>query len=212
MRSKGGGQTFTEQARRRQIVDCAIETIAELGFGRASIARIAERVGVAKSVVLYHFATKDALVSAILEQVMAGGAQVMVPAMLAEETAGGRLAAYIRANCAYLDTHRTASVAMYEILTNFRTSDGLRLDQAAARAVAEEPPQGEMALLDPIHIFEEGMSRGEFAAASPLLMKNALRAALDGAVSELARDIEYDVIAYGELLVTIFDRATRSAP
>jgi AcrR family transcriptional regulator len=205
------GQTFTEQARRRQIVDCAIEVIAELGFVRASVARIAERVGVAKSVVLYHFATKDDLVGAIVERVMASGARVMVPAVLAEQTPAGKLAAYIRSNCAYIDTHRTESVAMFEILTSFRTSDGLRLDQAVARSVAAEPSQGEMALLDPFHIFEEGMNRGEFAAAPPLFMKNALRAAIDGAVSELARDIGYDVIGYGEQLVTIFDRATRRA-
>jgi AcrR family transcriptional regulator len=205
-------RTFTEQARRRQIVDCAVAVIAELGFGRASIARIADRVGVAKSVVLYHFATKDDLVTAIVEHVMVGGAQVMVPAMRAEQTAAGKLAAYIRANCAYLDAHRTESVAMFEILTGFRTGDGLRLDQAAARSVADEPPQGDMALLDPAHIFEDGISRGEFAALSPPYMKNAVRAAIDGAVSELARDIDYDVISYGEQLVTIFDRATRRAP
>jgi AcrR family transcriptional regulator len=48
MRSEGSpiGQeatrTFTETARRAQIVAAAIETIAELGYGQASLARIAE--------------------------------------------------------------------------------------------------------------------------------------------------------------------------
>jgi hypothetical protein len=101
------------------------------------------------------------------------------------------------------------SVALFEIMTSFRTADGLRLDQAAARSVAMEPPQGDMAVLDPLRIFEQGVSNGEFDAVSPLFMKNALRAALDGAVSEIARDDSYDVIGYGEQLVTIFSRATR---
>ena len=42
-------------------------------------------------------------------------------------------------------------------------------------------------------------------------MKNALRAALDGAVWELVRDPDYDVIGYGEELVRVFDLATRVA-
>jgi hypothetical protein len=45
MRSKAGarsqqkGRTFTETARRAQIMAAAIDTIAELGYGQASLAR-----------------------------------------------------------------------------------------------------------------------------------------------------------------------------
>ncbi len=38
-------RTFTETARRAQIVAAAIDTIAELGYGQASLARIAETAG-----------------------------------------------------------------------------------------------------------------------------------------------------------------------
>ena len=48
-------RTFTETARRAQIVAAAIDTIAELGYGQASMARIAERVGITKGVIAYHF-------------------------------------------------------------------------------------------------------------------------------------------------------------
>lgn len=212
MRSKTGERTFTEQARQGQIVQCAIEVIAEQGFSQASIARIAQRAGVAKSVVLYHFASKDDLVAAIVAQVMAEGAQAITPAVRAEAAAAGKLVAYIRANCAYLDAHRTASVAMFEIMTGFRTADGLRLDQAAARSAGTQPPSGDMASLDPVHIFELGVDRGEFGEMSPRHMKNALRGALDGAVAEIARDESYDVIGYGEVLVAVFERATRRTP
>ncbi|MGA9830159.1 MAG: TetR family transcriptional regulator, partial [Trebonia sp.] len=51
-----GGQrkarTFIETARRAQIMAAAIDTIAELGFGQASLARIAERAGTSKGVIL----------------------------------------------------------------------------------------------------------------------------------------------------------------
>jgi TetR/AcrR family transcriptional regulator, fatty acid metabolism regulator protein len=199
--------TFTEVARRRQILDGAIGLIAEQGFVNASIARIADRVGVAKSAVLYYFAAKDDLVAAIVEQVMADAARAMAPAVQAEHSAAGKLRAYIRANCLFLDAHRTESVAMFEILTSFRTADGLRLDQAIARPVAVKSPPSEMALLDPRHIVEEGVRTGEFSGAIPLFVGNAIRGALDGAVSEIARNASYDVLGYGEELVTIFDRA-----
>ncbi len=207
MRSRG---TFTERARRRQIVDAAIELIAEDGYVGASVARIAERAGVAKSAVLYYFDGKDALVTAIVERVMTDAAAAIAPAVQAETTAPGRLTAYIRANCAFLDTHRTAAVAMFEIMTSFRTADGLRLDQAAQRSAEQEPPgedgdeEGEHALLDPLAFLDEGVRSGELAPVSPLFTKNALRGALDGAVSELARNERYDVVGYGEQLVALF--------
>ena len=39
-------QSFIEIARRKQIIECAIDAIAELGFAQASLAQIAKRAGV----------------------------------------------------------------------------------------------------------------------------------------------------------------------
>ena len=57
MRAKesDGGRTFTDLARRAQIARCAAEAITEVGYADASMAEIARRAGVAKSVVSYHF-------------------------------------------------------------------------------------------------------------------------------------------------------------
>ncbi|MFN6554220.1 hypothetical protein ACP6C7_14365 [Mycolicibacterium septicum] len=97
---------------------------------------------------------------------------------------------------------------MVEILTGYRSPDGLRLDQAAAAA---PPKDAGLTALDPESIFGDGLSSGQFRTLSPRFMKNALRAALDGAVWELVRDPDYDVIGYGEELVRVFDLATRVA-
>ena len=100
VRSKdgSGGRTFTEQARRVQLVGCAIELIAEVGYGLASLSKIAERAGVAKSVVLYHFAGKEELLNTLVMETFLASVPYMVPPVRAEGTAKGKLAAYIRAN------------------------------------------------------------------------------------------------------------------
>jgi AcrR family transcriptional regulator len=41
--------TFTEQARRRQIIDAAV--LARAGYGAASLAAIAEEIGVSKGAI-----------------------------------------------------------------------------------------------------------------------------------------------------------------
>lgn len=206
MRSRMG-PTFTETARREQIVAAALELIATCGYGSASVGKIAEHVGVAKSVVLYHFNTKNDIIEAAIATVLVKAASVIGPAVDTQDTAPDKLAAYIRANIGFLADHRVAATAMLDITTSFRTEAGLRVDQAAA---SSDGPASDFSALDPTAIFVAGIDRGEFRPLSAVFAKNALRAALDGAVWELARDPGYDVIGYGEYLVEMFDQATRA--
>ena len=68
MRSR---ETFTSEQRRAQLVDAAIAVIAEHGYPAASVAKIADHVGIAKSVALYHFRTKDEMLEAAMELISA---------------------------------------------------------------------------------------------------------------------------------------------
>ena len=96
MRSESEKVTFTQTARRAQIVTAAIEVIAEIGWPQTSIRKIADRVGVAMSAVLYHFGNKDNLVDAIIEEMYRCALSAVAPALQAESTSSGKLAAYIR--------------------------------------------------------------------------------------------------------------------
>lgn len=211
MRSKSGS-TFTEQARRDQIVAGTLNIIATNGYPQASVAKIAEHIGVAKSVVLYHFKSKNDIIAAAVTAVFERAAAIIVPAVAAETTATAKLCAYIRANARFIADSHVEAVAMLEITTSFRSDDGLRLDQAATRAAQTHPPQGDLALLDPLAIIAEGIEAGEFRSMSAVFAKNALRAALDGAVWEVGRDPDYDVTGYGEELVALFELAFRAQP
>ncbi len=116
MRSKDSpnGRTFADEARRKQLVECAIEVIAEEGFARASLARIAQRAGVAKSVVLYHFANKDELVEQVLAAVAMASAETLPERIAAAGTARDKLRVIIESLVEFLDTHRTYTLAALE--------------------------------------------------------------------------------------------------
>ncbi|GAA3991130.1 TetR/AcrR family transcriptional regulator [Streptomyces plumbiresistens] len=56
------------EERRAAIVTAALEVIAERGYRGASLAAVAERVGLTQQGLLHYFPTKDALLVAVLEE------------------------------------------------------------------------------------------------------------------------------------------------
>lgn len=204
MGSKGSPpETFTRTARRAQIVSCAIEVIAEVGFGQASIRKIADRVGIAMSAVLYHFGTKDNLVDAVIEEMYRSTLAVVIPALDAETTATGKLNAYIRSTIEYFGTHRVALKALASLGTTYQPSDGRRFDELGLSPEIA----AQLAVLDPTAILQAGRRDGEFGDFPVESMATALHGAVTAVVDKILREPDYDARGYGEDLVAIFGRA-----
>lgn len=109
--------TFTEAARRRQIVAAAIETIAELGYARASFAQIARRAGLSSpGLISYHFANKDDLISQVVAEVYATGGEVVHPNSADTTSAWLALRGYLEGSLTFYATHRTHLRALVQIL------------------------------------------------------------------------------------------------
>lgn len=180
--------------------------IAEIGLAQASIRKIADRVGVAMSAVLYHFGTKDNLVDAIIEQMYRSALGVVVPAVDAEATQAAKLNAYIRASVEYFDTHRVHLAALTQIGTSYQPSDGRRFDELG---LSPELSQ-ELAALDPTAILRAGQDAGEFGDFPVDSMAIALRGAVNAVVEKILRDPDFDAPGYAEDLVEIFGRALRT--
>ena len=196
------GRTFTETARRAQIVAAAIDTIAELGYGQASLARIAETAGTSKGVIIYHFGGKDELVRELVAEVVAGGVAYMEPRIEAEPTGAGKLRAYIESNLAFMRENRNHMVAIFEIALNARAADGSRLyDHLSAQDTG-------VAALQQLLAYFQGT--GEFRADfDPHVMAMAIRAAVNAVPALLARDPALDVGHHGRELADLFHVATR---
>ncbi|AWE54535.1 MULTISPECIES: TetR/AcrR family transcriptional regulator [Streptomyces] len=56
------------EERRAEIVRATLEVIAERGYRGASLAAVAERVGLTQQGLMHHFPTKDALLVAVLQE------------------------------------------------------------------------------------------------------------------------------------------------
>src|SRR5579885_966269 len=95
MRSETGEReapSFIESARRAQIVECAIDAIAALGYPRASLAQIARRARISKGVISYYFADKDELIRQVVHEVLTAFDSYMRPRIEAERgSAAARL-------------------------------------------------------------------------------------------------------------------------
>jgi AcrR family transcriptional regulator len=205
MRSKNSpdGQSFLEAARRAQIVACAIETLAVEGYANASLARIAERAGVSKSVIVYHFGGKDEVLESVVQEVFEAATGAVGPRIEAEATAAGKLRAYLEARVGFLATHRHHMLALFEIWMNFRGPDGdLRLGEGDAKATVGAIEA----------ILREGQRSGEFATFSTAVMAMAVRQAVDGVLLQLRADPDLDLDTYAAELVALFERATTRQP
>jgi AcrR family transcriptional regulator len=203
VRSEPKKVTFTQSARRAQIVTAAIEVIAEVGWGQTSIRKIADRVGVAMSAVLYHFGTKDNLVDAIVEEMYRSALAVVAPALQAEDTSAGELSAYIRANIVYFDGHRVQLAALAQLGAGYQPRDGRRFDELGMT----DELRDELAVLDPTPILLAGQRDHEFGEFPVGSMAVALRGAVNAVVEKILREPDFDARGYAEDLVVIFHSA-----
>jgi AcrR family transcriptional regulator len=99
--------TFTEQARRAQLIEVTIELVAQHGYARCSLQRIADAAGITKAAVIYHFASKAAVIRAAYDSVITGMIGHITERILAAETAEARVEAYLSAMIDYVARHPT---------------------------------------------------------------------------------------------------------
>ena len=203
MRAKAsdGRRTFTDLARRAQIAQCAAEAIAEVGYADASMAEIARRAGVAKSVVSYHFSDKEGLMGEVLRTALATYAKFMESRMARATSVSDKLRAYLTGTAAYVVEHRSLHVAVIEIAFNATSADGRPL-VATMPLRAPEPSVED--------ILRQGQRDGELRDFDVGVVGGVMRSAVTHAmVMQQRADPGTDLGAYAEELVRLFDLGIR---
>jgi AcrR family transcriptional regulator len=176
------GQTrasFIEEARRRQIVETAIRTIAARGYSQSSLAEIAREAGISKGVISYHFEGKLELVEAILSRLLEEPAEFIKQRVDASAGAADKLRAYIRANFEFMKTHRENYVALVDLWESRASHEGGNRFSAEAYA----PSRAYLS-----RILESGREAGEFRRRPSATLASVIQAAIDGVMLQWVFD------------------------
>jgi len=200
MRSNGSepNRSFVTNARRAQIVDAATDTIAEVGYANASLARIASRLGISKGVISYHFAGKDDLVAEIIRQVLQHAREYMEPRVNSKSTGPQMLRAYIESNLEFIRDNPNQLKAVMEIAR-------------AALADSKHPfrPNADAGMRILAEMLTRFQNAGELRPDfDPDAMAMAIRASIDAATRRVI-DPTFDIDRYKNELATLFHLATR---
>jgi len=153
---------------------------------------IAKQAQTSKSTVLYHFASRDELIQAVIGSVYSDGAAYMKPRIDAVATMKDKLHAYIVSNIEYLALHTEQIAAVHQIVLNTPSADYgadsvQRLEQ----------------------LFVIGQAAGEFGKFDAKIMAVSLRHVIDGASFYILRNPEIDIGTYAGSISQMFKKATK---
>jgi AcrR family transcriptional regulator len=201
--AESGARTFTESARRKQIVQAAVETIAEHGFGGTSFSKIAQQAGLSSvGMISYYFAGKRELLNEVVASVLGAAKEHVGPRLAEQRSSRETLRTYIEATLEFMASHRAEAIALIEISLGMRTSG------AGSDTYADIERLSLDLLVD---LLSTGQSQGEFADFDPWVIAVAIRGAINNAVRCSVIDADVDLARYGHDLADMFDRAVQAS-
>jgi AcrR family transcriptional regulator len=186
-------RSFIETARRGQIVEAAIDTLAELGYAKASFARIAQRARISPGLISYHFRNKQELMEQVVAEVNADMERAI------EERAEGA------------EGHVAVLRAVIEGFVHYCAERPARLVAVGQIEHAEGwgAQEREQSIGDFEQLLRSGQDDGEFRTFSSRLMAATILAALEAVPTELHARPDTDVRTYADELATAFELAVR---
>jgi AcrR family transcriptional regulator len=197
----GQEQSFIEAARRAQIIDCAIEALAEVGFANPSLAEIARRARISKSVILYYFDGKADLLREVMKAVYTRGHEFMFPRVQQSASYAQALRNYIHAEVEFVANNWKPVRAAMEIALN---------NTVPGEGAGFENSETEWLFSSLEALLKSGQEAGEFRPFSTRVMAMTLRSALDGIPRQVLLNANFDLAACANELTTLFELATRN--
>ncbi|MER5970174.1 TetR/AcrR family transcriptional regulator [Streptomyces sp. NPDC002055] len=183
--------TFTELARRQQIIECTIDLISTRGFPATSLSAIAEEAGISKAAVLYHFASKDNLTRDTLSYVLGQFTRYVNECLARQADPRAAVMAYVRAMISYQQANRRHVRVITEMLLD--DAGGTRLKTPGSHDTAGRW----QALAD---LLAQGQRAGQFREFAPQVVALAIGGAIDGVVAHWLSDPGLDLDAAADEL------------
>lgn len=174
----------------------AIDTLADLGYGKTSLSAIARRAGLSSTgLITYHFANKAEVIEQVVDSVLADIARFLAERVASADDPAGRLRSHIEGNLAYIGAHRRQMKALLEVFLNWGVRDG-----SGAPEVLVAPLE---------RLLADGQASGAFRAFDVRVVAAAIQRTIEGLPLLMERHPDLDLAAYAAELVELFDRGTR---
>ncbi|RKS09179.1 TetR family transcriptional regulator [Nocardiopsis sp. Huas11] len=189
--------TVTERARRRQLVDVTTELVAAHGYAACSLQRIADAAGITKGAVIYHFASKNAVIRAAYDSVIDALTARVAEAVQTAPGPAAAVDAYVESMVGHMADHPTHVRVLAEALAP-ATDTGV--DDAPAS------PTRQRALAD---LIAAAVAAGEYRAdLDPATLAVIVHGAIDAVVAQTLTDPGYDLTAATASILDVLHRAT----
>lgn len=98
------------EATRRRIIESAVDLFDELGYGETGLADVLQRAGVSKGAFYYHFDSKEAVASAIIDQFRVQNAERVAEAIDRNAPLLERIIVATFASSAMMNSEKTARI------------------------------------------------------------------------------------------------------
>ncbi len=182
--NRKSNHSFIEQARRGQIIDATIDSLAEYGYVNTSFARIAKHAGISPSLISYHFKNKEALTIEVYRSINDARVANMKTSIATYVTATDKLSGLIESDLTYMGTRPKLFKALVEVLFSVRDSKGFlelmeTTDQPAVSLVEE--------------ILKTGQKSGEFSEFDSFSMALVVDGARDQFLAQLPQQPQYNL-------------------
>jgi AcrR family transcriptional regulator len=115
--------TFTEQARRKQILEASAETFSTRGYDATSLDDIARAVGVSRGVIFYYFDGKSEIGEQAVKQCLRLYGNYVRERVAAKSTAREQLLEFVDACLDYLDIHRKDYLLYVDLIGCFGNAE-----------------------------------------------------------------------------------------
>ena len=120
---------------RSKTIAAAIASLASLGYAGTTLSNIAQRVGVSRTALVYHFEGKNALMVAVIDALYDQMGDSYRAALDPRMNAGEQLLAIFEIG--YEQTRSTEQMALIELLLAARRDDGFRAEVAPTIAARD---------------------------------------------------------------------------
>ncbi|MER6988884.1 TetR/AcrR family transcriptional regulator [Saccharopolyspora hirsuta] len=193
---------LAEDERRRQIIAAAIEELAEGGYERASLTRIAARAGVSKGLIWHYFSGKDDLMESVASATATAIRERIASRLDLTEPVPAVIRAALRHVARLSVDHRAELVALTHIAHNLRHPDGsprLTPDHYEASYRAQEV------------LFRRGQAEGTLRDFDTRVMAITYQGSIDAMLAHLQAHPEVDPESYADQLAELLLDGIKSA-